>query len=102
MALAEEVAERTWAAVDRARAEAVVAADLQDMQLLRELGARLVIEGDIQTLYQEIMSAAIALTKADAGTVQILDEATQDLVLLATQGIERTMSEHFYRVNASI
>jgi PAS domain S-box-containing protein len=101
VALAEEVAERTWAAVDRARAEAVVAADLQDMQLLRELGARLVTEGDIQTLYQEIMSAAIALTKADAGTVQILDEATQDLVLLATQGIERTMSEHFYRVNAS-
>jgi signal transduction histidine kinase len=101
VALAEEVAERTWAAVDRARAEAVVAADLQDTQLLRELGARLVTEGDIQTLYQEIMSAAIALTKADAGTVQILDEATQDLVLLATQGIERTMSEHFYRVNAS-
>jgi PAS domain S-box-containing protein len=101
VALAEEVAERTWAAVDRARAEAVVAADLQDTQLLRELGARLVTEGDIQTLYQEIMSVAIALTKADAGTVQILDEATQDLVLLATQGIERTMSEHFYRVNAS-
>jgi signal transduction histidine kinase/ActR/RegA family two-component response regulator len=101
VALAEEVAERTWAAVDRARAEAVVAADLQDTQLLRELGARLVTEGDIQTLYQEIMSAAIALTGADAGTVQILDEATQDLVLLATQGIERTMSEHFYRVNAS-
>jgi hypothetical protein len=61
-----------------------------------------VTEGDIQTLYQEITSAASALTKADAGTVQILDEATQDLVLLATQGIERTMSEHFYRVNASI
>jgi len=101
VALAEEVAERTWAAVDRAHAEAVVAADLEDTQLLRELGARLVTEGDIQTLYQEIMSAAIALTKADAGTVQILDEATQDLVLLATQGIERTMSEHFYRVNAS-
>jgi GAF domain-containing protein len=56
VALAEEVAERTWAAVDRARAEAVVAADLEDTQLLRELGARLVTEGDIQTLYQEIMS----------------------------------------------
>jgi PAS domain S-box-containing protein len=101
VALAEEVAERTWAAVDRARAEAVVAADLQDTQLLRELGARLVTEGDIQTLYQEIMSAAIALTGADAGTVQILDAATQDLVLLATQGFERTMCDHFYRVNAS-
>ena len=101
VALAEEVAERTWAAVDRARAEAIVAADLQDTQRLRELGARLVIEGDIQTLYQAIMSAAIALTGADAGTVQIFDESTQELVLLATQGFERNMTEHFYRVNAS-
>ena len=101
VALAEEVAERTWAAVDRARAEAIVAADLQDTQRLRELGARLVIEGNIQTLYQEILSAAIALTRADAGTVQILDEATQDLVLLAMQGFEQTITEHFYRVNLS-
>ncbi|MBW4470722.1 MAG: response regulator [Stenomitos rutilans HA7619-LM2] len=47
------------------------------------------------------MSTAIAITRADAGMVQIFDEATQDLVLLATQGFETTMTEHFYRVNAS-
>ncbi|GAA6616544.1 PAS domain-containing protein [Scytonema sp. NUACC26] len=80
---------------------AFVAADLQDTQLLRELGARLVNEGDVQTLYQEILFAAIALMRADAGTVQILDEATQELLLLATHGFERNMTEHFYRVNAS-
>jgi PAS domain S-box-containing protein len=101
VALAEEVAERTWAAVDRARAEAIVAADLQDTQRLRELGARLVTEGDIQTLYQEILSTAIALTRADAGRVQIFDAATQELVLLATQGFDQTMNEHFYRMDAS-
>ncbi|XHX76482.1 MAG: GAF domain-containing protein [Stenomitos frigidus ULC029] len=99
IALAEEVAERTWAAVERARAEAVVAADLQDTQRLRELGVQLVIEDDIQTLYQEIMAAAIALTRADAGTVQILDVATQDLVLLATQGFKQTTTIHFGRIN---
>jgi PAS domain S-box-containing protein len=99
--LAEEVAERTWAAVERARAEALTAADLQDTQRLRKLGARLMTEGDIQTLYQEIMSTAIALTQADAGTVQIFDEVMQDLVLLATQGFEPKMTEHFYRVSAS-
>jgi GAF domain-containing protein len=92
VALAEEVAERTWAAVDRARAEAIVAADLQDTKLLRELGARLVSEGDIQTLYQAILSTAIALTQADAGTVQSLDVATHELVLLTTQGFERTLT----------
>ncbi|MBM0744237.1 GAF domain-containing protein [Phormidium sp. CLA17] len=101
VALAEEIAERTWAAVERARAEAVITADLQDMQLLHQLGARLVTEDDIHTLYQGVVSAAIALTRADAGTVQILDEATQELVLLIAQGFEPTMLKHFYRMNES-
>ncbi|WP_246162676.1 ATP-binding protein [Brasilonema sennae] len=86
---------------DRKQTEAAIAQDLKDTQLLRDLSARLVTEGNIQALYQEIMATAIALTRADAGTVQILDEATQELVLLATQDFERNMIEHFYRVNAS-
>jgi PAS domain S-box-containing protein len=86
---------------DRKRAEQTLTADLRDTQLLHELSTRLVSEDNIQALYQEIMEAAIALTHADAGTVQILDEATQDLLLLATQGFERDLTDHFYRVNAS-
>ncbi|BDA70795.1 hypothetical protein CAL7716_049610 [Calothrix sp. PCC 7716] len=85
----------------RKQAEETLAADFKDMQLLRELSTRLVTEDDIQTLYQEIMAVAITLTRASAGTVQILDEATQDLLLLATQGFERSFTNHFYRVNAS-
>ncbi|MDX2213686.1 MAG: GAF domain-containing protein [Oculatellaceae cyanobacterium bins.114] len=86
---------------ERKQTEAAIAADLRDTQLLRELSARLATEENIQALYQEIMAAAIALTHADAGTVQILDETTQDLLLLATQGFDRTMTDQFYRVNAS-
>ncbi|MFB2772094.1 ATP-binding protein [Pelatocladus sp. BLCC-F211] len=99
--LASEVADRTWAAVERARAEVAVAADLKDTQLLRDLSARLLSEANIQVLYNEIVAAAIALMRADGGSLQILDEATQELVLLATQGFDRTMTEHFYRVTAS-
>lgn len=86
---------------DRKRAEATIAAELRNTQLLRELATRLVTEGDIQTLYQEVISAAIALTHADGGTVQILDDASQELVLIATQGFSRTMTDYFYRVDAS-
>ncbi|MDZ7955747.1 PAS domain S-box protein, partial [Nostoc sp. DedQUE09] len=86
--------------IDRKQALSAIESDLKDTQLLHELSARLVTEGDIQTLYQEIVAAAIALTRADAGTVQILDEATQELLLLATQGLEQNMTEYFYRVNA--
>jgi PAS domain S-box-containing protein len=85
---------------DRKQAEATIAANLQDTQLLCELSARLVMEGDIQTLYQEIISTAIALTRADAGSIQILDEATQELVMLANQGAGQKLTQHFYRVNA--
>ncbi|MEH2260398.1 GAF domain-containing protein [Nostoc sp.] len=82
------------------QALSTVESDLKDTLLLHELSARLVTESDIQTLYQEIMAAAIALTRADAGSIQILDEATQDLLLLATQGMTPAMIEHFYCVNA--
>lgn len=99
--LVRETAERIWAAIERACAEEAVAADLRDTQLLQKLGARLVTEDDVQTLYQEILSTAIVLTRANAGTVQILDNATQELVLLATQGFNRTVFEHFYRVGVS-
>jgi signal transduction histidine kinase/PAS domain-containing protein len=99
--LEAEAVERKRVEGDRKQALSAIAADLKDTQLLRDLSARLVTEGDIQALYQEIMAAAIALTRADAGTVQILDEATQDLLLLATQGFERDLTDHFYRVNAS-
>lgn len=99
--LVEEAAERTWAALERARAEAVVAANLRDTRLLRDLSARLVTEDDTQTLYREILATAIALTGADSGTVRILDERSQDLVLISSQGFDLQMTEHFYRVNTN-
>jgi signal transduction histidine kinase len=68
---------------------------------LRDLSARLIAEDNIQVLYDEIIAAAITLTRADAGTVQILDKATQELVLLASQGFDQTITDHFDRVNAS-
>lgn len=86
---------------DRKRREAIIATDLENTRLLRDLSARLVNEDEIQVLYDEILATAIALTKADAGTVQILDDATQDLILLAAQGFDRTITDHFYRVSVS-
>jgi PAS domain S-box-containing protein len=99
--LLQELSARVWLRIERARAEAMVTADLRDMQRLRELSAWLVTESDIQVLYDEIVSAAIALTQADAGSIQALDESTQELVLIATQGIDRTVIDHFHRVTAS-
>lgn len=99
--LVSELANRIFPRLERTRAEAVVAANFRDTRLLRNLGARLVTEADPQTLYREILVAAIVLTEADAGTVQILDDRSQDLLLLASQGFDRQMTEYFDRVNAN-
>ncbi|HEY9621287.1 MAG TPA: PAS domain-containing protein [Crinalium sp.] len=85
----------------RKQAEAAIAADLRDTQLLRELSARLTTETDIQVLYDEILAAAIALTQADAGSFQFFNHATQELLLLATQGISPTLGEQFNRLSTS-
>ncbi|WP_306299017.1 ATP-binding protein [Nostoc sp. T09] len=99
--LFRELANHIFPRLERARAEEAVAADLQDTQLLRELGARLVTEGDFQILYQEIIAAAITITQAQAGTLQLLDAATNELVMLASQNIPLEMSEPFCRIDAS-
>ena len=86
---------------ERKQTEATLAADLKDTQMLRNLSVRLATENDIQVLYDEILAAAITFIRADAGTIQIFDEASQDLLLLASHGFERTMTEYFYCVDAS-
>ncbi|MBD2527624.1 ATP-binding protein [Nostoc sp. FACHB-133] len=86
---------------DRKQAEAIITTDLENTRLLRDLSARLVAEDNIQVLYDEIVSAAITLTRADAGSIQALDESTQELVLLATQGIDQTVTDRFQRMNPS-
>lgn len=73
--------------------------DLRDTQLLVELTARLITEGDASVLYDDILMTAIALTKADAGTLQLLDQDTQELMMLATHGFDPDIIEHFGRIN---
>ena len=83
-----------------AGSEEQLAAELRCTQLLHDVATRLVSEENVQVIYDELMAAAISLTNAAAGTVQILDENTEELVLLASRGITPAMAEHFNRVDA--
>ncbi|KAF1045925.1 MAG: hypothetical protein GAK38_02760 [Xylophilus sp.] len=67
--------------------------------LLHRVSARPDGESEMQSLYLDILDTAIALMQADAGTVQILDEATGDLVMLAHRNLESVVG-HFLRVPA--
>ena len=74
------------ALAERHLIQAALEADLHDTQLLRDLGVRLVAESDMRVLYEEIVTAAMALAHADAGSVQLLDEDTRRRVLVAARG----------------
>jgi len=96
--LVEETGERTWAAVERARTEAVLADEFRQTKILHDLGAALVTEESIQTIYEEILTAAIDITRADAGTVQMFDEKARELVVLSTRGFSRETRNYFQHV----
>ena len=85
---------------ERKKAEEAVAADLRDTQILQKLSEHLVSEDNSDVIYQHLMDAAITLTAADAGTVQILDEESSDLVLLASNGFPKYVTDYFAHVDA--
>ena len=102
-----EVAERTWAAIERGRAEAALreseqalATDLANAERLRSLAERLVPEESFQAIYDEILSATVAMTRADAGTIQIYDPDLKALELIASLNFSRTITDYFHRVDA--
>jgi signal transduction histidine kinase len=84
---------------ERKQQELITSANLIDTQLLHNLSTQLLIETDIQVFYNEILTAAIALTQANAGSIQILDTATQELLPLASQGFDSTLTTLFHHVN---
>ncbi|HTU67617.1 MAG TPA: ATP-binding protein [Steroidobacteraceae bacterium] len=86
---------------ERKRIEAAQSADLHDMALLRDLAARTIAAGDADKLFAEILDAAIKILRADAGTIQLLNEATQELEFAATRGFSAATVARFRYVDAS-
>ncbi|MDB6082955.1 MAG: hypothetical protein JWN43_836, partial [Gammaproteobacteria bacterium] len=95
IAFMRDVAERTRIAVERRRGEQALATDLKVTRLLRDLSARLVAEGNVQILYEDILSAAMSITSADGGTLQLLAESTRQLQFAAISGLDRELTAQF-------
>jgi signal transduction histidine kinase/DNA-binding response OmpR family regulator len=95
-----DVAERTRIAVERRRSEQAVANDLHDTRLLRDLAARLVLEENASTLFDEILAAAMTITEADGGTIQLLDETARALTFVAKRGLDPQLISQSERVDA--
>ena len=68
---------------------------IQDNNLLHTLSARYIEGIDSHSLYQEIVDAAIAITKADKGNIQLLDYSTGKLKIAAHRGFDLPFLKFF-------
>jgi PAS domain S-box-containing protein len=75
--------------------EARLLDDLAAMTKLQEVSTRLVQTSDPAALLLEIVDAAIAVTGADMGNIQLLDHASDRLRIVASRGFDGPFLEFF-------
>jgi PAS domain S-box-containing protein len=102
VALIEETAERTWAAVERARAEASLrqsearlAADLAGMTRLYRLNERLSNASSLAEVLDEVLIAAMEMAGATRGNIQLLAADGKSLTMVAHKGHGSAFVEYF-------
>jgi signal transduction histidine kinase len=81
--------------------EAQLAIDLANMRLLADLAQKLVSQDKIEDHLHHVLNGAIILTKADAGTIQILNQEKQRLEMVASKGFKKSFTNYFEFVDAA-
>jgi len=75
-------------------------AELEDMRRLNELSTHLVREENkFETCYDEITRTAVAISGADKGNLQLFDETSRSLRIVAQQGFQEEFLKFFESVD---
>ena len=82
------------------KANQVLRAEIRDANVLHTLSTRYIEGIDSHSIYQEIVDAAIAITKADKGNIQLLDQSTGKLKIVAHRGFDLPFLKFFEFVDA--
>ncbi|WP_246696986.1 GAF domain-containing protein [Methylobacterium planeticum] len=92
-----EVAERTWAALERARAEAALREENRTNETLNRTGAMLAGELVLERLVQNVTDAGVDLTGAKFGAFfyNVRNEAGESYLLYTLSGVDRSAFERF-------
>jgi len=100
VALLQDVTERKQAEAALRASEKSLAADLAGMARLQAVSTRLVHGSDPTPLLQEIVDAAIEITAADMGNIQLFDPESGTLRIVASRGLGLPFLEFFQTVHA--
>src|ERR1700730_1810840 len=70
------------------------------MTRLHELGMRLMAVADLPSFLEEILDAIMELQRADFGDVQLYEETTGTLKIVAHRGVSQEFLDYFEIVDA--
>src|SRR5215470_10737966 len=71
-----------------------------DARQLQEIGTLLIQEGNLDSLYERVLDAAIGLMSADMGFMQKYYPDKEELRLLASKGVDAQIAAFWGRVRA--
>jgi PAS domain S-box-containing protein len=81
------------------KANQALRAEIQDANVLHTLSTRYIEGIDSHSIFQDIVDAAIAITKADKGNLQLLDQSTGKLKIVAYRGFDLPFLNFFEYVD---
>lgn len=94
-----ELSEREHSEIELTLVKDELAADLKNMIRLHELSTRLLASTELQPLLEEILEATIELLNADFGNIQLLNQQSTALEIVAQRGSNQDFLDHFSKVN---
>jgi PAS domain S-box-containing protein len=96
----QDITERKQKEKERLALKKQLETEIRDLNLLHALSTRYLKGDDFDTLLQEILESAIAITGADKGNLQLLDPATGMLKIVAQKHFDPPFLEFFAYVDA--
>ncbi|MDY9925835.1 PAS domain S-box protein [Methanosarcina sp.] len=97
--LRAEILERKRAENELVKLKDKLEVEVRDTNILHKLSTQYIEGGDSYSIFQEIIEAAIAITRADKGNIQILDPLTGKLKIVAQRGFKLPFLKFFEFVN---
>ena len=99
-ALRAEILERKRVENELIKLKDKLEVEVRDTKILHRLSTRYIEGSDSDSLFLEIVEAAIAITKADKGNVQLIDPSTGKLKIAAQRGFDLPFLKFFEFVDA--